>query len=94
MYYGTKRQTVPKGRGHVPDVHIVVILTLYPTPLLQSLQRPHGLVLSPEIHLVSRWSDEEVLSVFVSSLSHRRGVDGEAGNTRYIHPQPVSHVQN
>lgn len=42
MYYGTKRQTVPKGRRHVLYLHIVVMFTLDPTPLLESLQRPHG----------------------------------------------------
>ncbi|MEQ2174341.1 hypothetical protein GOODEAATRI_007034 [Goodea atripinnis] len=41
VYNGTKRQTVPKGRGHVPDFHVVVVLTLFPTPLLESLQRSH-----------------------------------------------------
>lgn len=41
MYYGTKRQPVPKGRCHVLYFHIVVMFTLYPTPLLESLERSH-----------------------------------------------------
>lgn len=41
MNNGTKRQPVSKGRRHVLNLHIVVVLTLYPTPLLESLQRSH-----------------------------------------------------
>lgn len=47
MYDGTKCQAVPKGRGHVPYVHIV--LALYPTPLLESLQRSHRSVGSAHV---------------------------------------------
>lgn len=47
VYDGTERQAVPEGRCHVLYVHIVVILALYSTPLLESLQGPHGSGVSP-----------------------------------------------
>lgn len=55
MYNGTKRQTVPKGRGHVLYFHIAVMFTLYPTPLLESLQRAHDTVLTQiQVFLLNR----------------------------------------
>lgn len=102
MDYGTKRQSVSKGRWHVLYFHIVVMFTLKSTPLLESPQRSHysadldfhvfiiqkSLSLSPQ-----KWGKAVQPGVFLSARTvkcHRRGLD-EGAAAAAVRQHPTFH---
>lgn len=79
VYDGTKCQAVPKGRGHVPDFHIAVVLTLYPTPLLESLQRSHRPTVQHTCAAGLKKADKESMSFSFKRRQGRQETTAAAG---------------